>query len=212
MMISQSSSALQTFLWRCAREKKKNSKNSLKTRCCSQSAQIVAVLWQIFSAFEHVTITVCNGPLLVLLLQRPAEEEEEECLRSLLMCFLCLRSDGIVVVLLLSAQRQWTSSFQDEVLHCVCVCVFICPWRMPTGCSRIFCKKGIDTWWGAWWEHVFHEPLSLRIWITLDKSLYFLRHFGFQERPRRRRRRRADKDKNKKKTSAAFQEERGSEI
>jgi hypothetical protein len=46
----------------------------------------------------------------------------------------------------------------------------------------------------------------------LDKSLYFLRHFGFQERPRRRRRRRrADKDKNKKKTSAAFQDERGSE-
>jgi hypothetical protein len=56
---------------------------------------------------------------------------------------------------------------------------------------------------------IFHKPLSLRIWITLDKSLYFLTHFGLKERPRRRRR--ADKDKNKKKTSAAFQEERGSE-
>jgi hypothetical protein len=40
-----------------------------------------------------------------LLLQRPAEEEEEECLRSFLTCFLCLRSDKIVVVVLLSAQK-----------------------------------------------------------------------------------------------------------
>jgi hypothetical protein len=50
MMISQSSSPLQIFL---------------QTRSCPQSAQIVAVLWQIFSAIEHVTITICNGPLFV---------------------------------------------------------------------------------------------------------------------------------------------------
>jgi hypothetical protein len=61
-----------------------------------------------------------------LLLQRPAAAaEEEECLRSFLMCFLCLRSDGNVVVVLLTSKRQWTSSFQDEVVAlCVCVCVF----------------------------------------------------------------------------------------
>jgi hypothetical protein len=34
---------------------------------------------------------------------------------------------------------------------------------------------------------IFHKPLSLWIWITLDKSLYFLTHFGLQERPRTRR-------------------------
>jgi hypothetical protein len=66
-----------------------------------------------------------------LLLQRPAEEEEEEeeeeCLRSFLMCFLCLRSDGIVVVVSYLRKRQWTSSFQDEVVAlCVCVCVCVC--------------------------------------------------------------------------------------
>jgi hypothetical protein len=61
-----------------------------------------------------------------LLLQRPAEEEEEECLRSFLMCFLCLRSDGIVVVVLLSAQKtmDFFISGWGGCIVCMCVCVF----------------------------------------------------------------------------------------
>ncbi len=119
---------------------------------------------------------------------------------------------GMLLLFSYLRKRQWTSSFQDGVVAlCVCVCVFsfahdVCLRDVP-GYSAF----GHRHMMRAWWEHVFHEPLSLRIWITLDKSLYFLTRFGLQERPRRRRRRRANKDKKKKKTSAAFQEERGSE-
>ncbi len=179
---------------------------SICTDCCCSVADFLSVWTCDYYCLQWSSLGICYC--------RDQQKKKKKNVSGVSLCvFSVWDLMGLLLLFSYLRKRQWTSSFQDEVVAlCVCVCVFICPWRMPTGCSRIFCKKGLDTWWGAWWEHVFHEPLSLRIWITLDKSLYFLRHFGFQERPRRRRRRRrADKDKNKKKTSAAFQEERGSE-
>lgn len=71
-----------------------------------------------------MTITVCNGPLLGSFTAETSRRRRRMS-QELPYVFLCLRSDGIVVVVSYLRKRQWTSSFQDEVVAlCVCVCVF----------------------------------------------------------------------------------------
>jgi hypothetical protein len=90
-----------------------------------------------------VTITVCNGPLLGSFTAETSRRRRRMS-QEFPYVFLCLRSDGIVVVVSYLRKRQWTSSFQDEVVAlCVCVCVcFHLPMTHAYGMFLEILQKG----------------------------------------------------------------------